>query len=1049
MVPYDMPPTVPPTRRSLIKAAVGVSLAAGASALGLPRPAAALSAAGSSTLAQSFTNPFVLPPDDGYYDETYRPQFHFSAEKNKINDPNGLVYYGGEYHLSYQYNLFQAVHWGHAVSTDLVHWTHLPPALLPDAIGQIWSGSSAVDWNNTSGLQTGSEKVLVSVFTYSEHVGHAQSQGLAYSNDRGRTWTMYAGNPVLPNPGKPDFRDPKLFWHAPTGRWIMVLTGGDHLDFYTSPNLKQWTYARSWGAGIGAHGGAWECPDLFEITVDGTTTKKWVLSVSVTSGAPAGGGGMQYFTGRFDGTTFVNDNPPGTVLWQDYGKDYYAGVTWNDIPATDGRRLMIAWADNWQYRDDSPTAPFNGQLSLIRELRLKKYPEGLRLVQNPVAQYTALRGTAQSWQNQTISPTTANLLSGVQGDRLEIVAEFAVNTATATDFGIKVRTGATQSTSVGYDRTAARMYVDRTQSGLVPNPTGNQPNANWPNRASAPLTAVNGTVKLRMFVDRSLVELFGNDREQITERILPDRGSLGLQTYAVGGQVKLTSLTAYQLGSTWPATSPVTSTGVSAWTTVRGAWADTIAGIQGSADDDGFLLSDRTGSDLSLSADITVMGVLPGNPVPIQQEAVGALMIRADATATRGYVANIDAANDSVRLFRFNGDGTATTLGQYATPIATNTAYNLRITASGSSIQVYLGGVRVIDAVDTVFRGGYCGLNVWNAATLFKNIACAVTADFATNLSGWQPTGGTWTYTAQGISGSAPGDAFLMSAETARDFVYQADFTISAAGGARAGTLVFRANADASQGYGVNVDAGADCVTFFKWGNGGGVISRYTAVIDTGTTYRLRVEATGPDFRVLLNDNVVITASDPTYGQGRLALNVYNSTTVIQNAALWRAPVGQQPLTGAWTELTDGWQGEASGDGFLMSAESAADLTYEADVRINGTVGGKGAAALVFRANSNATQGYVANMDALNDVVTLFTFNGDGSTTVLKRHFYSIDLDRTYRLGIRARGTGILVLLDGEVVIDVRDTRYSTGLLGLNVWNSRATLRDITFAPLT
>jgi fructan beta-fructosidase len=705
-----------PARRTLLKAAIGLSVAAGAQALLLP------GAAASAAPGQAATDAFGLPLDHGYYDETFRPQYHFTAEKNMINDPNGLVYYDGEYHLSYQYNYFDAIHWGHAVSTDLVHWTHLPPALYPDSIGQVWSGTSAVDWSNTSGLQTGTDKVLVSAFTYNEHPSGPQSQGLAYSNDRGRTWTMHPDNPVLPNPGKKDFRDPKIFWHAPTNRWVMVLVAGDHVEFYTSPNLTQWTYRSSWGAGEGSHGGTWECPDLFEMTVDGTTTKKWILSVSLNNGSPAGGCGMQYFVGSFDGTTFHNDNPADTVLWQNYGKDYYAAITWNDLPASDGRRLMIGWVDNWQYRFDVPTTPFNGQLSLIRELRLKKFPLGLRLVQNPISEYTRLRGTPASWSKKVLRPVGANLLASTTGDSLEIIAQFKADAATATDFGIKVRTGNGQSTAIGYDRTARRMYVDRTDAGAVP-VTNGAPNPDWPGRHSAPLDPVNGTVTLRIYVDRSSVEVFGNNREQISELILPDRSSLGYETYAIGGKVTLTSLTVYPLQRIWPARSTVDISGITGWSTVRGAWADTVLGKEGSSDGDGFLLGNVTAGDLTYTAALTVVGVRDGNPLPIKQEAAAGLVFRANDTVSQGYVANIDARGNSVRLFKFNGDGTATTLGMHSTPIDTNTAYRLKVTARGSALTVYLNDTQVIQATDTSFAAGNCGLNTWNSVARFDHIS--------------------------------------------------------------------------------------------------------------------------------------------------------------------------------------------------------------------------------------------------------------------------------------------------------------------------------------
>ena len=326
-----------------------------------------------------------------YFQDPYRPLFHYTAQSHVINDPNGLLYYDGEYHLMHQYNIHNHIHWGHAVSRDLIHWEHLPPALEPDTIGQIWSGSAVIDWNNTSGLQTGKEPVFVALFTYNEHVDSQQSQGLAYSNDRGRTWRKYWGNPVLTSGGKKDFRDPKVFWLESGACWVMVLACFDHVEFYQSENLLTWRYSGEFGRGEGSPAGVWECPDLFCLPVaEKPDESRWVLAVSVNDGAPAGGTGMQYFIGRFDGSRFENENSPETALWLDYGQDFYAGVTWNGIPGADGRRLMIAWADNWRYRDALPTQLFKGQFSMVRELSLRQTPEGVRLCQRPVRELSAL-----------------------------------------------------------------------------------------------------------------------------------------------------------------------------------------------------------------------------------------------------------------------------------------------------------------------------------------------------------------------------------------------------------------------------------------------------------------------------------------------------------------------------------------------------------------------------------------------------------------------------------------------------------------------------------
>ncbi len=288
----------------------------------------------------------TVAPLEAAYEEQYRPQFHFSPPTQWMNDPNGMVYYEGEYHLFYQYhpysNVWGPMHWGHAVSKDLVQWENLPIAIYPDdSLGTIFSGSAVVDWDNTSGLGENGEPPLVAIFTLHDSIGERvtrtntfQTQGIAYSNDKGRTWTHYEGNPVIQNPGIRDFRDPKVSWHEESEQWVMVLAARDRIMFYTSPNLKEWTLASEFGADLGAHGGVWECPDLFELSVQGTSASRWVLLVSINPGGPNGGSATQYFIGDFDGHRFTLDPafsdyvgkkaavlPEGTVF-ADFEKGY-------------------------------------------------------------------------------------------------------------------------------------------------------------------------------------------------------------------------------------------------------------------------------------------------------------------------------------------------------------------------------------------------------------------------------------------------------------------------------------------------------------------------------------------------------------------------------------------------------------------------------------------------------------------------------------------------------------------------------------------------------
>lgn len=472
--------------------------------------------------------------------DSYRPQYHFSPPAHWMNDPNGLVYYGGEYHLFYQYHPGSAVwgpmHWGHAVSTDLVHWRHLPIALYPDENGDIFSGSALVDWHNTAEFGTA---VLVAIFTH--HRAGLQAQSLAYSLDNGRSWSKYSRNPVLlPPPPIHDFRDPKLFWYGDeaTGHWVMCLAAGDAILFYTSANLRQWQPAGHFGPGYGATGGVWETPDLFPLPVDDGPETRWVLVTGIGDGGPAGGSAAQYFIGQFDGRSFTTENPPETVLWADFGPDYYAPQSWSNAPH--GRRLMIAWMSNWQYATVTPTTTWRGAFSLPRELSLTHTAQGVRLRQRPLPELTRLRTQSHHWQNETILPHT-NLLAEIQGDQLEIQAEFAIAHPNGR-VGFQVRRSAHEQTTIGYDIQTQKLYIDRTHSGQ----TNFHPQ--FAGLYQADMPPQNGLIRLHIFVDRSSVELFGNDGlVTLSATIFPAPQSQGLSLFTTTDPIHLPTLDIYPL----------------------------------------------------------------------------------------------------------------------------------------------------------------------------------------------------------------------------------------------------------------------------------------------------------------------------------------------------------------------------------------------------------------------------------------------------------------------------------------------------------------------
>lgn len=485
------------------------------------------------------------------YSEPWRPQYHFTPAKNFMNDPNGLVFYKGEYHLFYQYNpqgnQWGHMSWGHAVSRDLVHWQHLPVAIPEQPGYMIYSGSAVVDWKNSSGLCQSEDKkdpsCLVAIYTAATD-DTWQRQHIAVSQDRGRTWTEYAGNPVADLKAK-DFRDPHVFWHEPQKKWVMVAVLADERQvvLLESRDLKSWTRMSTFGP-AGDSEGQWECPDLFELPVEGTNEKKWVLVINRNPGAPAGGTGARYIVGRFDGTNFVAETPDSTKLWADYGKDFYATQSYNDIPANDGRRIWIGWISNWQYANAEPTQIWRGGQSFPRVLRLKRFPEGVRLVQAPIRELQRLRRPLLSLKNVSVEAAAQGIRArGVGGDLLEIEAEMAPGAES--EVGFRVRKGKDAETTIGFDPRSRNLFIDRTRSGE------SAFGKDFSGRHSVAVLE-SSRIKLHVFVDRSSVEVFANDGEAtMTDRIYPPPNSDGLEIYISGGQARVLSLTIWALNSTW------------------------------------------------------------------------------------------------------------------------------------------------------------------------------------------------------------------------------------------------------------------------------------------------------------------------------------------------------------------------------------------------------------------------------------------------------------------------------------------------------------------
>jgi fructan beta-fructosidase len=481
--------------------------------------------------------------------QEYRPQFHFTPAQNWMNDPNGTVYYKGEYHLFYQYNPFGAdwghMSWGHAVSRDLVHWKDLPLALAEENGIMIFSGSVVVDWHNSSGFCRGhgaDPSCLVAI--YSGSSPRLQTQNIAYSNDNGRTWTKYSGNPVI-DLHLASFRDPKVFWHDATKKWVMVtaLGSGHKVRLFNSPDLVHWTALAEFGP-MGAVAGAWECPDLFPLAVENSPGEtKWVLSVSVFPSGLTGGPGNQYFIGDFDGTRFSSEQ--SQTLWADYGKDFYASTSFSDIPQSDGRRLWIGWLNNWEYGKTVPTTPWRGMQSIPRELRLRKFPDGIRLVQFPVGELSSLRKQHIHIDSRSIESANRKLQKKlVHGETLEILAEIEIGTVG--EIGFKLRKGTHQGTIVGLDAAKSQVFVDRAQSGNVTFAE------HFAGRQTAPITiGTERVVQLHIFLDRSSVEVFADHGSSVLSEIIFPLAGDGIELYAKEGGGRIRFLDIWKLESSY------------------------------------------------------------------------------------------------------------------------------------------------------------------------------------------------------------------------------------------------------------------------------------------------------------------------------------------------------------------------------------------------------------------------------------------------------------------------------------------------------------------
>jgi sucrose-6-phosphate hydrolase SacC (GH32 family) len=444
----------------------------------------------------------TIKNSDTLYREKLRPQFHFSSRRGWLNDPNGLVYYQGKFHLFYQHNPYGwswgNMHWGHAVSSDLIHWQELPIALYPDEHGTMYSGSAVVDWNNSAGFQSGNEKTLITIFTAA---GNPFTQGIAYSNDRGRTWNKFANNPVLPHQAAEN-RDPKVIWYAPEKKWIMALYL-DHSDYalYSSKDLKKWEKMST-----ATIPGCSECPEFFRITLDGNAdNSRWIFY---------GGNGL-YLVGKFDGTTFTPESGPHPLH---HGNCWYASQTFTDIPKEDGRRILMPWG-----RMDIPGMAFNQMMGLPVELTLRTTKDGPRLWANPVKEYASLRAKTHIVPPRTLTPGE-NPLASIEGELLDVNGDIDIGDASQIIFNLR-------GIPVVYDAKKQEITCEGNRGPLAPD---------------------KGVIRLRLLVDRSSIDIFGNDGQlYMTVGVLVPQDNFSLEIQSKDGSAKIESLEVHELKSAW------------------------------------------------------------------------------------------------------------------------------------------------------------------------------------------------------------------------------------------------------------------------------------------------------------------------------------------------------------------------------------------------------------------------------------------------------------------------------------------------------------------
>jgi len=479
------------------------------------------------------------------YQEQYRPQVHFSPKAHWVNDPNGMVYFNYTYHLFFQYYpkdiVWGPMHWGHAVSKDLLNWKELPIALYPDSLGYIFSGSAVVDSGNTSGFGKNGKPPMVAIFTHHDPKGEKagtevfQNQSIAYSLDNGYTWAKYSGNPVLKNPGIKDFRDPKVMWYAQQKKWVMTLATQDHISFYSAPDLKSWKKESEFGIKTGAHGGVWECPDLFSLKLNGKTY--WVLIVNINPGGPNGGSATQYFIGNFDGNQFTPID--SNTRWLDYGPDEYAGITWSN---TGSRKIFLGWMSNWQYANQVPTQAWRNAMTIPRELKLQQSKGEILLASKPVEELKNIHTKTVVLKQLQINKTI-DLSSKISRFKSQYVLKLSL--VLLKDYSIKLSNKNGEELLIGYETEKNQYYIDRTKAGKT------DFQKNFAGRFTAPRLTAAKNSDITIVVDKASVEVFADGGLTTMTAVYFPNSDFNNLTVITEGKLTINNLSVTGLKSIW------------------------------------------------------------------------------------------------------------------------------------------------------------------------------------------------------------------------------------------------------------------------------------------------------------------------------------------------------------------------------------------------------------------------------------------------------------------------------------------------------------------